>query len=95
MEQDPITATELAFMELEFEKTTRELTRRIPDIDCIQRQRLIYFLFETRRAAYKAAGIKRTLKSFYSEFNINKDTYYDWQLKWYHLLPSNVKNSLK
>ena len=95
MEQEPITATELAFMEYEFEKTTRELTRRIPSIDSIYRQRLIYFLFETRRAAYKAAGVKRTLKSFYVEFSINKDTYYDWQFKWYHLLPSNVKKWLK
>lgn len=91
MEQEPITATELAFMEMEFEKTTRELTHLIPSIDCIHRQRTIYFLFEARRAAYKAAMVKRTLKSFYAEFSINKDTYYDWRFKWYHLLPSNVK----
>ena len=70
-----ITPTELAFMEYEFNKTTKELNRRRPAIDHIYRQRLIYFLFETRRSAYKAAGIKQTLKSFYTEFDINKDTY--------------------
>ena len=74
---------------------THELKRRTPSIDAIHTRRLTYILFETRRAAYKAAKIKRTLKSFYIEFGINKDTYYDWQLKWYHLLPSNVKNLLK
>ena len=95
MEQDPLNSTELAFMNYEFNRTTHELKRRIPSIDAIHSRRLTYILFETRRAAYNAAKIKRTLKSFYIEFGINKDTYYDWQLKWYHLLPSNVKILLK
>lgn len=83
-------------MELVYQTTCMQLDKRVPFIDSLENRRLTYFLIEVRRAAYKEKGIKRTLISILHEFNVQKcDTYYEWRLKWYHLLPSNVKNLIK
>ena len=94
MEQDPINNLELAIMELEFKRTTHELTRIIPSINPIFAQRLTYFLVETRRAAFAQAGQSITLRQVLAYFHVTYMTYYDWRFKWYHLLPSNVKKWL-
>ena len=95
MEQDPINNLELAIMELEFNRTTYELTRIIPSIDGIFAQRLTYFLIETRRAAYKASDTKCILGEILGQFHVSYYTYYEWRFKWRHLLPSNVKKYVK
>lgn len=95
MEQDPINPLEFAFMELEFNRTTHELTRYVPSINHIFAQRLTYFLIETRRAAFAQARQTATLKDILDYFHVTYMTYYDWRFKWYHLLPSNVKIWLK
>ena len=94
MEQNPINSLELAIMELEFNRTTHELTRYVPSIDDIFAQRLTYFLIETRRAAFAQANQMSTLKNILAYFHVSYMTYYDWRFKWYHLLPSNVKKWL-
>lgn len=94
MEQDPINKLELAIMELEFNRTTHELSRIIPSINHIFAQRLTYFLIETRRAAFAQSGQTITLKQVLAYFHVTYMTYYDWRFKWYHLLPSNVKKWL-
>ena len=90
-----INQTECAIMEWEYTRTREELNKRVPDIDAINYRRLAYLLIETRRAAYKAAGVKRTLRNVLDEFDVGYDTYYDWREKWYRLLPSNVKNLVR
>ncbi len=91
-----INPTERAIMELVREMTIQQLSKRVPAIDTIENRRLTYFLIEVRRAAYIEKGAKRTLISVLHEFSVQKcDTYYEWRLKWHHLLPSNVKNLIK
>ena len=90
--KETINPTECAIIELVRQKTTNELGKRVPCIDDIDYRRLAYLLIETRRAAYKATGVKRTLIRVLNEFHICDDTYYEWRLKWYTLLPDAIKN---
>lgn len=92
---EQLTQTELMVIDYEFKRTMRELSRIIPSIDPVDHRRLTYLLIETRRAAYKAARVKRTLGSLLNDFGISDDTYYDWRLKWYSLLPEHIKNLVK
>lgn len=63
--------------------TTKQLSKRVLDIPTIDYRRLTYCLIEDRIAAYKAAGIKRTLDNVLTEFGITKKAYYSWYEK-YH-----------
>ena len=92
---DQLNQTELMVIDYEFKRTMRELSRIIPSIDLVDHRRLTYLLIETRRAAYKAARVKRTLGSLLNDFGISDDTYYDWRLRWYSLLPEHIKNLVK
>ncbi len=82
-------------IDYEFKRTMRELSKIIPSVDPVDYRRLTYLLIETRRAAYKAARVKRTLGSLLNDFSISDDTYYDWRLRWYSLLPEHIKNLVK
>jgi len=73
----------------------QQLTRTIPSIPAFNHRRLAYFLIETRRAAYKEAHIKRTLKQVLDEFEVEYHTYYNWREKWYLLLPRAIRIQLK
>ncbi len=92
---DQLTQTELMVIDYEFKRTMRELSKIIPSVDPVDYRRLTYLLIETRRAAYKAARVKRTLGSLLNDFSISDDTYYDWRLRWYSLLPEHIKNLVK
>lgn len=92
---EQLTQTELMVIDYEFKRTMRELSKIIPSIDPVDYRRLTYLLIETRRAAYKAARVKRTLGSLLNDFSISDDTYYDWRLRWYSLLPEHIKNLVK
>ena len=94
--KETINPTECAIIELVRQKTTSELGRRVPCIDNIDYRRLAYLLIETRRAAYKENGTPHTLISVLHEFNVQKcDTYYEWRLKWYRLLPEHIKRYVR
>lgn len=90
-----LTQTELMVIDYEFNRTMRELSKIIPSIDPVNHRRLTYMLIETRRAAYKAAGVKCTLRDILLDFGISDDTYYDWRLQWYRLLPEYIKKRIK
>ena len=92
---EQLTQTELMVIDYEFKRTMRELSKIIPSVDPVDYRRLTYLLIETRRAAYKAARVKRTLGSLLNDFGISDDTYYDWRLRWYSLLPEYIKNLVK
>lgn len=87
----PINRTEQAMIEIMFRISTLELGSSVSQPDPICRQRLTYFLIETRRAAYKALGKKKSILSVLDEFEVTRPTYDDWYSKWHRLLPSNVK----
>ena len=91
---NPINLTEIAISEMVYRMSICALSRQVPSIDEINYRRLAYLLIETRRAAYKAAGVKRTLIRVLNEFNIGYDAYYDWRLMWYKYLPENIKQLL-
>jgi hypothetical protein len=91
MEQDPINPTEQALIETMLQFSIQQINSIIPHADHIHRQRLTYFLIETRRAAYKALCIKKTMLNVLSEFDVSRPTYDDWYSKWHRFLPSNVK----
>ena len=94
--KETINQTERAIIELVSEKTTNELGRRVSCIDVLNYRRLAYLLIETRRAAYKENRTPHTLISVLHEFNVQKcDTYYEWRLKWYTLLPEHIKRYVK
>ena len=83
---------ERATMNLVREMTEQQLSKRIPDIPQMDYRRLTYCLIEDRIAAYKAAGIKRTLDNVLTEFGITKKAYYSWYEK-YHSYYKQCKNS--
>lgn len=91
MEQDPINPTELAIINTMLQISTRQIKSITPQVDHICRQRLTYFLIESRRAAYKALCIKKTMLDVLAEFDVSRPTYDDWYAKWHRFLPSNVK----
>ena len=72
--------------------TSEQLAKRVPDIPAMDYRRLTYCLIEDRIAAYKAAGIKRTLDNVLTEFGITKKAYYSWYEK-YHFFYKQCKNS--
>ena len=82
-------------MQLEQTNMQQKLTKSVFSIDPIDYRRLAYLLIETRRAAYKNAHIKRTLKSVLDEFDVEYHTYYNWREKWYLLLPHAIRILLK
>ena len=85
--------TTRALMDVMHDSTMRELQKSFPCIDQFDHRMLTYLLIETRRAAYKENGSPIELISVLRQFNVQKyDTYYEWRLKWYKFLPSNVKN---
>ena len=86
---------ERAIMLIVRDMTNEQLAKRVPMIDPIDYRRLAYFLIETRRAAYKEAHIKRTLKSVLDEFDVEYHTYYNWREKWYLLLPRAIRILIK
>lgn len=92
---DKLTQTELMAIDYEFKRTMRELSKTIPSIDPVDHRRLTYLLIETRRAAYKATHVKRTLGSLLNDFGISDDTYYEWRLHWFRFLPDDIKNLVK
>jgi len=85
----------MAFIEAMLQISIHQINSIIPHADHICRQRLMYFLIETRRAAYKTVGKKRTMLDILAEFDVSRPTYDDWYSKWHRLLPSNVKNLLE
>lgn len=92
--KESINPTERAIMETVREKTRKQLDRRVPDIDYIDHRRLTYLLIEDRLAAYKGAGIERTLSEVLAEFGVKSThTYYDWYEKWHRLYARDKKNS--
>ena len=94
--KETINPTECAIIELVHQKTSNELSRRVPSIDVLDYRRLAYLLIETRRAAYKESGASHTLISVLHKFNVQKcDTYYEWRLKWFRLLPEHIKRYVK
>lgn len=95
MKTESLNATELAFMQLEFENTTRKMTHLIPMLDGIQPRRLSYLLIETRRAACAEAGKTKTLKEIIDGFHVGYDTYYSWREKWYTILPEHIKKYVR
>ncbi len=95
MHQDTINRTEQAIIEIMLQISVQQLNSRTEQADHIQRQRLIYFLIEARRAAYKVLQIKKTMLDILAEFEVSRPTYDDWYSKWHRFLPSNVKNLLE
>jgi hypothetical protein len=83
---------ERAIMHVMRDVTNEQLSKRVPDIPAMDYRRLTYCLIEDRIAAYKAAGIKRTLDNALSEFGITKKAYYSWYEK-YHSFYKQCKNS--
>ena len=83
---------ERAIMHVMRDMTSEQLAKRVPDIPAMDYRRLTYCLIEDRIAAYKAAGIKRTLDNVLSEFGITKKAYYSWYEK-YHFFYKQCKNS--
>ena len=83
---------ERAIMHVMRDMTSEQLAKRVPDIPAMDYRRLTYCLIEDRIAAYKAAGIKRTLDNVLTEFGITKKAYYSWYEK-YHLFYKQCKNS--
>lgn len=83
---------ERAIMHVIRDMTSEQLAKRVPDIPAMDYRRLTYCLIEDRIAAYKAAGIKRTLDNVLSEFGITKKAYYSWYEK-YHFFYKQCKNS--
>jgi len=83
---------ERAIMHVMRDVTNKQLTKRVPDIPAMDYRRLTYCLIEDRIAAYKAAGIKRTLDNVLTEFGITKKAYYSWYEK-YHSYYKQCKNS--
>ncbi|MBR2167542.1 MAG: hypothetical protein IJ920_04340 [Paludibacteraceae bacterium] len=89
MNQNPF---ERAIMHVMRDMTSEQLAKRVPDIPAMDYRRLTYCLIEDRIAAYKAAGIKRTLDNVLTEFGITKKAYYSWYEK-YHFFYKQCKNS--
>ena len=83
---------ERAIMLMVRKMTNQQLVKRVPTIPTIDYRRLMYCLIEDRIAAYKTAGIKRTLNEVLSEFGITKKAYYNWYEK-YHSFYKQCKNS--
>ena len=83
---------ERAIMHVMRDMTSEQLSKRVPDIPAMDYRRLTYCLIEDRIAAYKAAGIKRTLDNVLTEFGITKKAYYSWYEK-YHFFYKQCKNS--
>jgi hypothetical protein len=83
---------ERAIMHVMRNMTSEQLAKRVPDIPAMDYRRLTYCLIEDRIAAYKAAGIKRTLDNVLTEFGITKKAYYSWYEK-YHFFYKQCKNS--
>ncbi len=83
---------ERAIMHVMRDMTSEQLAKRVPDIPAMDYRRLTYCLIEDRIAAYKAAGIKRTLDNVLTEFGITKKAYYSWYEK-YHFFYKQCKNS--
>ena len=83
---------ERAIMHVMRDVTNKQLTKRVPDIPAMDYRRLTYCLIEDRIAAYKAAGIKRTLDNVLTEFGITKKAYYSWYEK-YHSYYKQCNNS--
>ena len=67
---------ERAIIHMMRDMTSEQLAKRVPDIPNLDYRRLTYCLIEDRIAAYKAAGIKRTLDNVLTEFGITKKAYY-------------------
>ena len=79
-----INPIERAMVRVVHEMIDEQLTKRVPDIPAMDIRRLTYCLIEDRIAAYKVAGIKRSLDEILTEFGItSKQTYYNWYEK-YH-----------
>ena len=79
-----INTFERSIMDVARELTEQQLTKRIPDIPLMDYRRITYCLIEDRIAAYRAAGIKKTLDDVLLEFGISsRQTYYNWYEK-YH-----------
>ena len=78
-------------METMLQISLQQIHSITPHADHIHRQRLTYFLIETRRAAYKALRFKKTMLDVLAEFDVSRPTYDDWYSKWHRFLPSNVK----
>lgn len=95
MELKTINSTELAHMDVEQNIMKQLISKTVISVDSIDYRRLAYFLIETRRAAYKEAHIKRTLKSVLDEFDVEYHTYYNWREKWYLLLPRAIRSLVK
>ena len=91
MEQYSINPTELAIINTMLQISIEQINSIISHADHIHRQRLTYFLIETRRASYKSLRIKKTMLDVLAEFDVSRPTYDDWYLKWHRFLPSNVK----
>ncbi len=89
MNQNPF---ERAIMHVMRDITSEQLAKRVPNIPAMDYRRLTYCLIEDRIAAYKAAGIKRTLDNVLTEFGITKKAYYSWYEK-YHFFYKQCKNS--
>ena len=83
---------ERAIMHVMRDMTSEQLAKRVPDIPAMDYRRLTYCLIEDRIAAYKAAGIKRTLDNVLTEFGITKKAYYSWYEK-YHSYYKQCNNS--
>ena len=83
---------ERAIMHVMRDMTSEQLAKHVPDIPAMDYRRLTYCLIEDRIAAYKAAGIKRTLDNVLTEFGITKKAYYSWYEK-YHFFYKQCKNS--
>ena len=78
-------------METMLQISLQQIHSITPHADHIHRQRLTYFLIETRRAAYKTLRVKKTMLDVLAEFDVSRPTYDDWYSKWHRFLPSNVK----
>lgn len=82
---------ERAIMRVMRDMMSEQLAKRVPDIPTMDYRRLTYCLIEDRIAAFKAAGLKRTLDNVLTEFGITKKAYYAWYEK-YHSFYKQCKN---
>ncbi len=73
---------ERAVIELEREKTLKELSKRVPSIERLDGRRITFFAVQARIDAYKEAHVKRPLVEILSECKITAPTYYDWLEKY-------------
>jgi len=67
---------------MERERTLKELSKRVPNMEWLDGRRILFFAAQARIDAYKEAHIKKPLVDILAECHITAPTYYDWLEKY-------------